>query len=598
MHKILIFVVLMIMVSTIWSETVYEIQYTTDPGGASPLDGQIVTVTGIVTATDWYVSGNANRFFISDPEGGEWRGIFVFNYDFFVELGDEVEVTALVQEYFGFTELSSLTDVSVLSSGNPVPDPLVVTTGDLAGTEAYESVLVQVNNVTVTVAPNTYGEAFVDDGSGECQTDDAMYGYEPVVGANYEFIIGIVDYSYDEYGLNPRFINDIGVAGEPGYIEGQVDLEGGSGNIEDVVVSTAGYTTHPDDSGEYDIELPPGTYNVTASLAGYTPQTITGIIVEEDETTSGINFVLTAQEEVTIYDIQYTEDVSGDSPYAGQAVTVSGIVTGALFGANNFFFMSSAEGGAWNGIYIYQYDYEVAIGDNVMLSGIVSEYFGFTEIGNITELTINSSGNTLPEPVALTTGELAVSEAYEGVLAIINDVTVTALPDENNEWYVDDGSGVCQIDDGFFHLDEVEPPIVLEDGMEIISITGLIDNSFSQFGLHPRFPADINFGQANDGNIVPVTDLKAYPNPFICGNERNNVTFSFTLQKSSALNLSVYNIRGQKITELAKGDHAAGTYQIAWNGSNDKGTLLPAGVYLYQLQIDGSQQGDKILLIR
>jgi len=43
-----------------------------------------------------------------------------------------------------------------------------------------------------------------------------------------------------------------------------------------------------------------------------------------------------AGEQVSIYDIQFTEDPSGDSPYAGQEVTVTGIVTAAFgiaFGA-------------------------------------------------------------------------------------------------------------------------------------------------------------------------------------------------------------------------------------------------------------------------
>jgi len=72
MQKFIIIIVLLILSSVVLGETVYDIQYTTDPGGASPLEGSTVTVTGIVTAINWYVSGNANRFFISDPEGGEW----------------------------------------------------------------------------------------------------------------------------------------------------------------------------------------------------------------------------------------------------------------------------------------------------------------------------------------------------------------------------------------------------------------------------------------------------------------------------------------------------------------------------------------------
>ncbi|MDP8219857.1 MAG: carboxypeptidase regulatory-like domain-containing protein, partial [Candidatus Stygibacter frigidus] len=351
MKRILVILLLLVTGIFAWGLNVYDVQFTEDISGDSPLAGQIVTVTGIVTATNWYSSGNANRYFISDAEGGEWHGVFVFNYDYIVEIGDEVEVTAEVQEYFGFTELSNVTAVTILSSGNPVPDPIVVTTADLAMTEAYESVLVQVNEVAVTADPDNYGQAYISDGSGECQTDDAMYSYDPSFGNEYAYIIGIVDYSYDEYGLNPRSAMDVANTAEPGYIEGVVDLDGGNGNVEDVVVSAGGYTASPDEWGEYNMELPPGTYDVTASLAGYSPQTISDVVVEE-ETISEIDFLLAPMEDVSIYDIQYTEDPSGDSPYAGQVVTVTGIVSGAGFAGNNFFFITSEEGGAWNGLYV------------------------------------------------------------------------------------------------------------------------------------------------------------------------------------------------------------------------------------------------------
>ncbi|MCF7911931.1 MAG: T9SS type A sorting domain-containing protein [Candidatus Cloacimonetes bacterium] len=789
MRRVLLLLVLLIMSSVIWSETVYDIQYTTDPSGDSPLAGQIVTVSGIVTATNWYVSGNANRFFISDPEGGEWHGIFVFNYDFEVELGDEVELTAEVSEYFGFTELTNLTELTVLSSGNPVPEPLEVTTLAVSGTEAYESVLVQVNDVVVTVGPNNYGEAFIDDGSGECQTDDAMYSYEPVAGNEYQYIIGIVDYSYDEYGLNPRSAMDVAVAGEPGYIEGMVELDGGAGNVEDAIVSAAGHTASPNEYGEYDMELPPGTYNVTASLAGYSPMTLTDVLVEEDETTSGIDFTLTPSAEVTIYDIQYTEDISGDSPYTSQVVTVSGIVSGADFGGNNFFFITSEEGGAWNGLYVYQYDVVVAQGDNVTITGEISEYFGFTELGSISEIVINSSGNALPAAVEVTTAEVASEEAYESVLVKVNNVSVTELPNEYNEWLVDDGSGDCQVDDGFgfiypdlaiddqfvsitgiidysfdtyglhprsmadfntggnpeftpiydiqytedasgdsplagqsvtvealvtgvgysggigyfltneggawdgiyvydsenspargdlvrltaevseyfgytelgdvtdfqiissgnalptypsittqelateeayegvyvaihnvtitqesndygeWFVDDGSGECQIDDGFgvtfpelqigdEISHIYGLVDYSFSEYGLNPQFDYEIDYGQDNDENIVTVVDLKAYPNPFRAAGERSVINFSYTLENASELELAVYNIRGQKIAQLAEGMQPAGTYQISWNGRDTAGAALPAGIYLYQLRAEGIAKSAKILLLK
>jgi hypothetical protein len=77
-----------------------------------------------------------------------------------------------------------------------------------------------------------------------------------------------------------------------GTIEGTVALDGGTGNVEDAVVSTGGVTTNPAADGTYLIEIMVGTYNVTASLAGYESMTIEDVIVTEGNATTGVDFTL------------------------------------------------------------------------------------------------------------------------------------------------------------------------------------------------------------------------------------------------------------------------------------------------------------------
>jgi len=213
----LIFLVLLMLLPALMSAvTVYEIQYTEDPSGDSPLNGQIVTVSGIVTATGYYSSGNSNRFFISDPEGGAWKGVFCFNYDYIVEVGDEVEFTAEVLEYYDLTELSNINNLNILSTGNPVPEPVEVSTDDIANEEAYEGCLVKVSMAEVSGTPDNYGQWYVDDGSGECQIDDGIYSYGTVhMGDEFYYVVGAVDYNFDEYGINPRGAADFIVMGDP-----------------------------------------------------------------------------------------------------------------------------------------------------------------------------------------------------------------------------------------------------------------------------------------------------------------------------------------------------------------------------------------------
>jgi len=99
----------------------------------------------------------------------------------------------------------------------------------------------------------------------------------------------------DSYNLDHWYLDDVILGGGPpilGYIEGNVSLDGGSGNVEEVIVNAGGITTNPDTSGNYTLEVIPGIYNVTASLEGYTPQTIEDVEVLEGTTTSDIDFML------------------------------------------------------------------------------------------------------------------------------------------------------------------------------------------------------------------------------------------------------------------------------------------------------------------
>jgi len=79
---------------------------------------------------------------------------------------------------------------------------------------------------------------------------------------------------------------------------------------------------------------------------------------------------------ISINEIQYTTDPGeGNYPsyYDGQTVETGGIVTGTDYG-NGRFFIGSSSGGAWSGLYIYNNDFNVAIGDSVIISGEVYEY--------------------------------------------------------------------------------------------------------------------------------------------------------------------------------------------------------------------------------
>ena len=173
---------------------IYDIQYTTDPSGDSPYKDQSdITTEGVVTAFFY------NGYFIENSAGGAWNGLFVFDYANSPAVGDYVRLTGTVAEYNNLTEMTSLTAFTKLSSGNTLPNPVVLPTSDISQ-EQWESVLVRVEYATVSNANLGYGEWSVTDGSGDVVIDDkGSYAYTPVNGDLLAYVMGVLDYSYGTF---------------------------------------------------------------------------------------------------------------------------------------------------------------------------------------------------------------------------------------------------------------------------------------------------------------------------------------------------------------------------------------------------------------
>ncbi|HEV2882078.1 MAG TPA: Ig-like domain-containing protein [Pyrinomonadaceae bacterium] len=139
-------------------------------GTASPLAGQTVTTSGIVTLlkTATNNGGAASGFFLQAPDASAdadpntSEGIFVFTSTVpTVSVGDSVNVTGTVVEFNGMTEISPVSSVSVNSTGNTLPTAVTLTTTILDPTalptqpqlEKYEGMRLAAASLT-TVAPN------------------------------------------------------------------------------------------------------------------------------------------------------------------------------------------------------------------------------------------------------------------------------------------------------------------------------------------------------------------------------------------------------------------------------------------------------------
>jgi endonuclease I len=248
-------------------------------------------------------------------------------------------------------------------------------------------------------------------------------------------------------------------------------------------------------NGEYECEIPEQPYNTMFCY------TITATICEEiSQSFVGSEVIPPFPFEGIITPISDIQGQVEFSPYDGQTVNTTGIVTGAF--ANSFYIQDGSE--PWSGIYIYSGSGGVlpSMGDSVIVSGQISEFCwdgsspcpcsqcggaGVTEIDQPEDIYIISSNNLLPEPIIVNSGD-ALTEQYEGVLVRIENVECTGLANGFGVWQANDGTGSAGIHntpDGY----EYDPAIG-----EVYNITGIVTSTFNEWKIDLRIPSDVESG--------------------------------------------------------------------------------------------------------
>ena len=174
-----------------------------------------VTVEGVIVTSG--LTFKKDGFFVQDPMGGEFSGVFVYVNKAVVDVapGDVLTIKGTYDEFFDYTELKVAAATDITKTGTaPVPAPAVVTAAEIATdgakAEAYEGVLVQVDDVTVSAAVDMNGEFIVE---GKLRVDDLFFAkadwIAPKVGDTFASIIGPLAYGFDQFKISPRSPADL-----------------------------------------------------------------------------------------------------------------------------------------------------------------------------------------------------------------------------------------------------------------------------------------------------------------------------------------------------------------------------------------------------
>ncbi|MCH9680017.1 MAG: hypothetical protein K0V04_01185 [Deltaproteobacteria bacterium] len=177
-------------------------------------EGDLVQIEDVVVTTPVNFAGEG--FNVQDPMGGEFSGISVFmpNPDGFVPSpGDVVTLCGEYGEFFDQSQLNVAGGDATASGNGPVPAAEVVGSATISGgmtAEAYEGVLVEIEDAVVSTEANNFGEWEVD---GSLLMDDSFFAIAdwptPAVGTVYTTLTGVLSYSFGNYKLAPRSPADI-----------------------------------------------------------------------------------------------------------------------------------------------------------------------------------------------------------------------------------------------------------------------------------------------------------------------------------------------------------------------------------------------------
>lgn len=84
-----------------------------------------------------------------------------------------------------------------------------------------------------------------------------------------------------------------------------------------------------------------------------------------------------------------------------------------------------------------------------------------------------------------------------------------------------------------------------------------------------------------------------YPNPF-----NPETTISFSIPKYSKVEISIYNIKGQKVKTIAKKDFEKGIHKVIWNGKDIAGKSVSSGIYFYKMETGNFSEIKKAILLK
>ncbi|TSA26337.1 T9SS C-terminal target domain-containing protein [bacterium] len=212
----------------------------------------------------------------------------------------------------------------------------------------------------------------------------------------------------------------------------------------------------------------------------------------------------------------------------------------------------------------------------------------------------STSGNTLPIELSIFTAQFIENTPtlYWKTQSETDNMGWFVYRNEENNFITSEkisefieGHGTTTQQQLYVYEDQIQNPEVGDTyyyWLESIDYSGIINH-------YDNVAILIIPDQPDPGSgIIPEPEqyglFQNEPNPVI-----SSTRIAFNLPETEQVELAIYNLKGQLVKSLYSGVTSSKT--LVWDGKDESGNDLHAGVYLYRLLIDGKTAGTKKLIL-
>ena len=651
--------VALLLASTAWAQyplvPIDSIQWVPIGQDSSRFAGDTVITGGLVIAgTGVYYAGTGVTFYMENPNGGPFSGIMAYNpqREGFPELipGDSILCTALVSEYVNSSPFCVMTELFIVPGtfqyrmyGMPEPEAVDVPAADIDSTanadtlgEQWEGVFSRVHNLTVDSVVNytTTSTWICHDSTGaKCfvreASDSISNSFRPPVGTVFDFVQGVIYHRFGAYHLQPRYMRDMRLGrGAPIVTSWHTPTYPLVGENVTISANVVDDSSIPQDSVRFNYRINLGTwvnvpmthqsgdlftFQIPSPVPGWEIDYYIRAVDDSNNVTNdpyeapfGFHeYVVQQARTMTIAEARIDLNADFIPDLKDSAVIVTGIAVSPNFSTDRTdFFMQQGDAGIE--VYFDSTQIMVNLGDSITASGIVSQNTGKTEIRVFRSSRITNHGQGhMPTPVTITCNDLddINGETFEGRLVYIEDVEIVEYPDPwPNLGYSATMTIVNGADSATLRIDrstDIDGQPQDSPRANITGVVGQYDNYDPFIGYYqfmPRNYADFVWRSAVDDIGVMPGEFSLgqnYPNPF-----NPSTKIAFSLKSSSHVNLSIFNIMGQRVSTLIDSDLQAGVHAAEWRGIDSNGGSVTSGIYFYKLDTGDNQATKKMVLLK